>query len=123
MASLATTIAHIWNQSLDSGGVYPKAGKVARVIPIFKGKNLDPALYTNYRPISLLSIVGKILERVMYNQLMEFLDLCSILYGSQYGFRRGHSTIHAMLDFVSHIGEGVDNGEVAYRVFCDLSSL
>jgi hypothetical protein len=53
---------------------------MAMVIPIFKGKNLDASLYTNYRPISLLPIVGKILEKVMYNQIMEYLNSCSTLY-------------------------------------------
>jgi hypothetical protein len=121
MEALAPSIAHIWNQSIDSGGVFPRGGKVARVIPIFKGKNLDAALYTSYRRISLLPIVGKILERIMYNQLMEFSTSCSTIYGSQYGFQSNYSTIHAMLDFINYTGEGLDVGDVAYRVFCDLS--
>ena len=121
MEVLAPSIAHVWNQSIDGGGVFPRGGKVARVIPVYKGKNLDASLYTNYRPISLLPIVGKILERIMYNQMMEFFTSSSTLYGSQYGFRSKHSTIHAMLDFVNFTGEGVDGGEVAYGVFCDLS--
>jgi hypothetical protein len=86
MGVLASSIAHIWNQSINSEGMFPKGGKVARVIPIYKGKNLDASLYTNYRPISLLPIVGKILEWIMYNQLMEFFTSSLKLYGLQYGF-------------------------------------
>jgi hypothetical protein len=121
MGVLAPSIAHIWNQSIDGRGMFSKGGKVARVIPIYKGKNLDTPLYTNYCPISLLPIVGKILERIMYNQLMEFFISSSTLYRLQYGFRGKHSTIHAMLDFVNFTAEGVDGGEVVYGVFCDLS--
>lgn len=119
--TIAPVIAHIWNRSLASGGSFPKGGKTARVVPVFKGKNLDATLFTNYRPISLLAVVGKILERLMYDQLTEFLNTCSILNASQHGFRRGHSTSHAIMEFVNNLAESVDKGEVAYGVFCDLS--
>ena len=96
-------------------------GKIAKVVPVYKGKNLDPTQFTNYRPVALLSIIGKILEQVMYNQLMQFLSESAVLYPSQYGFRKNHSTVHAMFDFADFIGNGVDQGEVACGVFCDLS--
>jgi hypothetical protein len=80
-------IAHIWNKSIESGGNFPRGGKVkVKVVPIYKGKNLDQTRFTNYRPISLLPVVGKILEKIMYVQLMEFLNENSILYSLQYGF-------------------------------------
>ena len=76
--TLSPVVAHIWNQSIGGNGVFPTGCNVAKVVPIYKGKNLDAAQYTNYRPISLLSIVGKILERIMYDQLVQFLSKHSI---------------------------------------------
>jgi hypothetical protein len=56
--TLAPLVAHIWNQSIQDG-VFPQGGKMAKVVPVFIGKNLDETLFTNYRPISLLPVVGK----------------------------------------------------------------
>jgi hypothetical protein len=91
------------------------------VIPLYKGKGLKPHFYTNYRPISLLSIVGKVIERLMYNQLEAFLIRYNILFKSQYGFQGGHSTIHAVIDFVEKINEALEKGELCYGIFYDLS--
>ena len=88
---------------------------------MFKGKSLDATQFTNYRPISLLSVVGKILERLMYDQIIEFLNAHAILNISQHGFRKNHSTSHAILEFVNNLAENMDSGEITYGVFCDLS--
>jgi retron-type reverse transcriptase len=68
-----------------------------------------------------ISVIGKILERIMYNQLFVFLTDSSILHPSQYGFWQKRSTTHAILDFITTIAEAVDQGEVAYGAFCNLS--
>jgi hypothetical protein len=60
----------------------PHGAKVAKVIPIYKGKRLDETEFTNHRPISLLPIIGKILERLMFDQLVSFLSENSIFYDS-----------------------------------------
>jgi hypothetical protein len=95
--TLAPVIAHIWNRSIASGGTFPKGGRTAKVVPVYKGKSPDATQFTKYRPISLLPIVSRILEPLMYDQLVEFLNSCSILSASQHGFRKGHSTSHAIL--------------------------
>jgi hypothetical protein len=87
----------------------------------YKGKGLKHHLYPNFRPISLLSISGKVLEGLMYNQLEAFLIRYNILFKSQYGFRAGHSTIHAVIDFVGKINEALEKGKLCYGIFCDLS--
>ena len=92
MDTLAPLISHIWNQSIKAG-TFPDAGKIAKVIPIYKGKGLDPCEFSNYRPISLLPIIGKILERIMCAQLSEYLDLNAFLFKSQYGFRKKHNRL------------------------------
>ena len=84
----------LFNFSFTSGTV-PNQFKIARVIPIHKkGSVFD---VSNYRPISLLSIFNKIIENLMYNRLINYLDNLSIIYNNQFGFRSKHSTINALL--------------------------
>ena len=80
-------IAKLVNMSLEQG-VVPDAMKLAKVMPIHKAK-LKP-LFTNYRPISLLSNMSKILERVIHNRMMELLVKHDILYNKQFAFRSIH---------------------------------
>ena len=63
----------------------------------------------NYRPISLLSNLSKIFERVMYNRIESFLDDFEIMYELQYGFRKKHSTNHALLNIIEQIRKCLDN--------------
>ena len=120
LSTLAAPIAHIWNQSIQKG-VFPDAAKIAKVIPVYKGKRLDASELTNYRPISLLPVVGKILEKIMHQQLSKFLNDNNVLYPSQYGFRKLHNTSFATMDFLDNVANSVDNGEFAFGVFIDLS--
>ncbi len=68
------------------------------MLPLYKSKEQDQL--TNYRPISLLPSLSKVMERVIYKRLYEFLDKHNILYKSQYGFRKNHSTIDAVAECV-----------------------
>ncbi len=77
------TLTHIINQSL-SKGVVPNKMKVAKVIPIHKSS--DPSILKSYRPISLLPVFSKILEKVVCSKLSSFLTANSVLYKHQYGF-------------------------------------
>ena len=95
-------ITHIINKSFETG-VVPHDMKIAMVIPIFKAG--DNTLMKNYRPVSLLPAFSKLLERIMYNKLMGFLNSNNILYQHQYGFRAKHSTIHPILHFINHCAE------------------
>ena len=117
---LAPLIAHIWNQSIKEG-MFPDTAKIAKVIPVYKGKKLDATDLTNYRPISLLPIVGKVIEKIMHTQLSGYLNQNKILFPSQYGFRKNHNTSFATMDFLDKVAKSVDNGEFAFGVFIDLS--
>ena len=75
--------------------VFPDKLKIARVTPIFQK--------ANYRPISVLPCVSKILERIMYNRLYKFLVENNILYQNQFGFQNADSTEHAVLQLVNQI--------------------
>ena len=116
---LAPVLAHLINTS-QRKGVFPDNAKIARVIPVYKNKG-DKHLYENYRPISLLPIFSKIMERLIYNKVFDFLVRYEILFESQYGFRSGHNTTHATLDFVKTIEDAIEHNNYSIGVFCDLS--
>ncbi|PIK38091.1 putative RNA-directed DNA polymerase from mobile element jockey-like [Apostichopus japonicus] len=86
---IVTPLTHICNISFTTG-VFPDKLKIAKVLPIFKKGESN--IYENYRPISILSCFSKILERLMSNRIINFLDANDILCKEQYGFRPGHST-------------------------------
>ena len=75
----------------------------------------------NYRPISLLSVFSKLLEKLMYNRLIDFIRKKSILYPKQFGFREQHSTDHALLSIVDKIQNSIDNREYSCGIFLDFS--
>ena len=104
---LAKPISTLCNLSI-SQGVFPNACKVAKLKPIFKkGKKTDPS---NYRSISLLPSISKIIERVIHDQTNAFLSDEDILYNYQSGFRGNHST-NLCLSFLTYIVlKGFDEG-------------
>ena len=88
-------------------------------MPIFKNKS--PEQYTNYRPISLLPSMSKILEKIVHKRLYNFLDMQNLLYNNQYGFRPKHSTIQAITQLSAEILESLDRKKYTTSVFLDLS--
>ena len=90
---IATYLAHIINQSFNTEIVPGNLNlKTAKVIPIFKSG--DNTVLNNYRPISILPAISKVLEKLVCNRLVGFLEENDILYKHQYGFRSKHSTTH-----------------------------
>ena len=90
----------IFNESLNLG-IFPETMKMAEVIPLYKGKcKFEPG---NYRPISLLLTMSKILEKLLYKRTCAFLDDNNQIYHSQYGFRSKHSCENAIGDLISQI--------------------
>ena len=88
-----------------------------KYIPIFKkGSRLLPS---NYRPISLLSNINKILEKLVFSRLHRFLELHESLYELQYGFRKNHSTNHALINITESIREALDNNKTVCGIFVD----
>ena len=98
--------------------VFPLLNKEANVCPIYKKGDLSKC--ENYRPISLLSNISKIFERVMYVRVEDFLKSSEILYNFQFGFRKQYSTNHALLSIVEKIRESLDNNRFVCGVFIDL---
>lgn len=83
-------------------GVFPTIFKQAKVIPVHK-KGKDPKLPTSYRPISLLSSLDKLFEKVIYNRITEFTENNNIINSKQFGFRKEHSTVHQIKRVVNII--------------------
>ena len=89
-----------------SQGEFPDCLKIAKVIPLFKsGSKTD---VDNCRSISLLPILSKVLEKIMYNRLIKFLDKNDILYEKQFGFRSKHSTVDALMEITENIRSATD---------------
>jgi len=114
---LIPAITSIINKSLEEG-VFPSILKSARVCPIYKKS--DKTLCENYRPISLLSNLSKIFERVMFNRIEEFLSENYIMYQHQFGFRKKYSTNHALLSIIEQIKQHLDNKTFVCGIFVDL---
>ena len=115
--SILPVIEFLFNLSITSK-TFPSCWKAANVTPLYKeGKKNNPS---NYRPISVLPSVGKLMERVAHNQLYQYLSERNILSESQSGFRKGHSTVSCLIDFLSNIFEQVDDGRVCGVLFLDL---
>ena len=108
------------NQSLFTG-IFPTKLKHAIVSPIYKGKNSDPQDFSNYRPISLLPTLSKIIEKVVQAQLYHYMNSNKLFTNSQYGFRTNHSTEHAAVEFVDRVAQKLDEGEIPFSIFIDLS--
>jgi hypothetical protein len=111
-------LSNIINLSFTKGR-FPSTLKLSKVIPVFKKGS--PLESSNYRPISLLSNIEKIFEKLMHSRLLSFLDSHSIIYCRQYGFRKSHSTIHALINIVERIRQCIDKGHAAVGVFVDLT--
>ena len=115
---LAPALVKIFNLSIHTG-VYPDSLKMAKVIPIFKKG--DPSSVNNYRPISILSPINKIFEKIIYSRLISFIEKYQILYKYQYGFRKNHSTEHALIELVDQIRLNMDKKLMTCGIFIDLS--
>ena len=83
-------------------------------------KKDDAFLPSNYRPLSLLSIFDKLLEKIICVRLKQFLKKYNILYKYQFGFRENHSTSHALIDVVEYIYKSLDDNKFVFGVYIDL---
>ena len=100
-------------------GIFPQLLKLSRITPVYKKGNKE--LIENYRPISTLPIFGKIFEKIIYNRIYTFLSSQGILTNSQFGFRKGFSTGHAVHHSVNIINDALQKNEHVLGIFIDLS--
>ena len=107
----------IFNTSIATG-IYPEEWKCSKVVPVFKqgdGADLD-----NYRPISIIPVVAKVFERIIYDQLYACLIANNLLSTHQSGFRSLHSTVTSLLEATDDWAFNIDQGNANAVVFLDL---
>ena len=115
---LIPALEKVLNLSISSG-IYPSNLKTAKVIPIFK--NGDSKSINNYRPISILSTLNKIFEKILYARLVNYIEKFDLFYKYQFGFRTNHSTEHALIEIVDQIRLSIDKDQLTCGIFIDLS--
>ena len=118
---VAPFIVALFNRSLKSG-CFPVSFKQAFITPILKKSGLDSTDLNSYRPISNLSVLSKLLERLVVSQLLEYLTVAELLPPFQSGFRPGHSTETAVLHVLSDLLSAADRGDFAALTLLDLSA-
>ena len=105
---LSIPLETIFNSSFNSECV-PDHFKIANVIPVHKKDSVT--CVNNYRPISVISIFNRILEKLMYKRLSSFIEKHNTLYDRQFGFRSKHSTTHATLLITDRIQKAIEDGQ------------
>jgi hypothetical protein len=114
---LATPLVHLFNLSLQNGD-FPEKLKMARTVPIFKSG--DPTLCDNYRPISLLSSISKVLEKAVACRLVNHLKYNNLLNENQFGFQEGFSTMHHLLKLTNYVTNEINKKNYTVGIFLDL---
>ena len=115
--AIADSLTYIFNQAITLSS-FPNEWKMARVIPLYKSGHRN--LSGNYRPISVLPTISKIMERILYNQLYVYLTEFGLLSSAQFGFRKSHSTATALLDCTNEWYVNIDKKIFNLIVFIDL---
>ncbi|CAG9130076.1 unnamed protein product [Plutella xylostella] len=111
-------ISHILNFSISSN-TFPSTWKDAQVTPLPKKSNPS---FSDYRPISILPFLSKVLERLVHHQLNRFLVRNDLMNPYQSGFRPGHSTVTALVQITDDVRQGMENGELTVLSLLDFSN-
>ena len=117
---IAKPLSHLFTLSVTTG-VFPAKLKISRTIPIFKAG--EHTSCDNYRPISLLSAISKILEKIVANSPVNHLEINNLLYENQYGFLRGRSTLHNITKLTTRIAQDLNEKKYVIGVFLDLKKV
>ena len=117
---LSAPFTEIYNKSILSGE-FPEIFKISKVTPIFKSGSISEL--GNYRSIAVISPFSKVLERLVYDQLVSYLEKQCLLYNFQFGFRKRYSTEYAILETVEKLKSAVDDQKVTCGIFLDFSEV
>ena len=115
--NIITPLTKIFNDSIQTA-IYPSKMKLAKVLSLYKKS--ERYLPENYRPISLLSILDKIYEKLLYSRFIKFIEKYNLLILQQFGFLKFHSTTLALIDHIDKIKEYLDKGEYVLAIYLDL---
>ena len=115
---IVNPLTDLFNKSM-SQGEFPKAIKLSEVVLLHKGKSRE--MPENYRPISLLITISKVLEKLVYKRVYNYLYVNGSIYSSQYGFRSNHSTDNAVTELIGEILKNLENKKYTLTNFLHLS--
>ena len=116
---IAPILVEIFNKCVDQG-IYPNILKIGKITPLFKsGDKVDK---DNYRPITVLSLINKVFEKLIHKRMMTFTNDNNILTNSQFGFRKGHSTAHGITHVNDQITKHLERKRICAILFIDLKS-
>ena len=115
---IVPTLKIIFSHSLSSS-IIPTSFKEVAIIPVFKPG--DKSLPSNYRPISLTSVLRKVIEKNIHKQVLTFLSHIGYLNNTQHGFRSGRSCLSALLDVYDNIMHMVNNKSTVDMIYLDFS--
>jgi hypothetical protein len=119
MPHISWQLANFFNNFMKRG-TFPRVLKIGKVTPVFKKG--DSQIFDNYRPICMLPIFGKLLEKLIYSRLYNFMSSCnSSIYDKQFGFRKSHSTGHAVNYSVNKVISELEKSNHVIGIFIDLS--
>ncbi len=116
--TISKPLCLLFNRSIRESS-YPDKWKLANVMPLFKTGDRDQSC--NYRPISLISCIGKVMERIVFKHIYNHLHFNNLIYKQQSGFLPGHSTVYQLIDIYNQICQSIDNTQYTCIVFCDIS--
>ena len=115
---ISLSLSRLYNDCMHKGE-FPNMFKTGKITPLYKKGNKE--CISNYRPVSILPIFGKIFEKILYKRLYSFLSCNGVLTDQQFGFRKRHSTTHALHKSVNDIVKSLSNNNHVIGIFIDLS--
>lgn len=115
---ISPVLTRFYNEFMRTG-IFPDILKTGLISPIYKKGN--PQLFDNYRPVSTLPLFSKLLEKLIYKRLYDFLVTKNILYDKQFGFRKNHSTSQAINYSVKFVSDNIEQRKHVVGIFLDLS--
>jgi hypothetical protein len=118
---ITPALTHIINLSITTS-IFPTIWKWAKVIPLLKSVQLDPILTKSYRPVALLPILSKVMEKVVFSQLVEYLEQNNLIHPNLHGSRAGHNTSTALIQLYDKWVEEVEEGKMVGVLLCDQSA-
>jgi len=114
---VSVPLSHIFNISINTG-IFPMALKCTRTVPVYKSGSRN--LCDNYRPISLVPTLSKILEKIVATKLSNHLDINKLVYKHQYGFQRNKQTEHTLTHLLSFVSNAINKNEYCIGIFLDV---
>jgi hypothetical protein len=117
--SLYKPLTYLFNYPLRKG-VYPSCWKISNICPVYKNKG-EKSEKSNYRPITLLSCMSKILEKLIYKSIYEYCVSNELLISENSGFKRNDSTVNQIIAITHNIYKSLDSGKDVCAIFLDVS--